>query len=1387
MKRSLAIILAAIFVLMSFTACSVEDIIGGLFGPKLSINVPDEVLQAELGSYDLPKFNVVDEDNLIKAGYEVIVKKVVDPNGNDVKVAYNKINALVPGIYTITYGVAEGKIADAELKVEFADRTAPTLDMKDDALPKYYIKDMSYTLPTYSLSGDPDLEACYAKVYYLATSESEKVEVEVLDGRFTVEHNTGIYQILIHVEDAAGNVKEYTFNVEATGPSEVVEGKVLYSDEPFGASQLEFLWNVWSMEYSTEKAWGDEAGSIKVTAPGGATDYLILSKLIQRDVSEYDELIIRIYNNNDYPVYTGYPWFGDTLLQPHTWTEIVWSLSDLDVYGSHPAVAALKPTSKNLENFALRFWDDFATNTVTAGSEFYISAMYAKKQEVTGPSEIKDDVIMYFDEPWGQYQGGPARASVYKQEYTTEVRFGEEAGSTKVTLQRDHDATSYTLKNPSITDITKYEYVEFYVFNPNTAEMYVNINGFSVTCKPGEWTQVRFNVADMEGNITDLNGFKVKLDNITNWSIWMGTEKFGIGECFYISQMRGVGKSEAVDPEVGVEVDDLVSNLNIPTKVYQDAATTEYVTDVKFGDEEGSLKAVLGVTGEIYITLRNFQLQNVASYDYIVFRVYNPTDHDITAGLCWWADTVCKAGEWTEIQLPIDAFAVGKIDDLYTGLDILPANISGLTLRVLGGQQVGDELYFSSIYAHKTEKVFGVKGDVADLGTLTTQEGKEGNYLQRGTTNGWSAMWSRSDEIAEFGHNFDMLTINGKYNNPEGYNGKVMSPYYNGTISKISFGYGYANTEEGNISLTVNIVMGGKVVASKEINDTGVEKYQNMEFVWELDEPIEGRFMIEILNNSPTKKEDGNKDRISIWNIQWEGPADPVEVDDLVSNLNIPTKVYQDAATTEYVTDVKFGEEEGSLKVVAGVTGEIYVTLRNFQLQNVASYDYIVFRVYNPTDHDITAGLCWWADTVCKAGEWTEIQLPIDAFAVGKIDDLYTGLDILPSNISGLTLRVLGGQQVGDALYFSSIYAHKTEKVFGVTGDVADLGTLTTQEGKEGNYLQRGTTNGWSAMWSRSDEVAEFGHSFDMVTINGKYNNAEGYNGKVMSPYYNGTISKISFGYGYAYTEDGNISLTVNIVMDGKVVASKRIDDTGVEKYQNMEFVWELDEPIEGRFMIEILNNCPTKLETGNKDRIAIWNIRWGDAVGEETPAPEHACESVCAECGKCLDAACTEAACAEKCAGHEVAPEPESNETLVSKLDGNLNPFQGSSTVAYVTDVKYGEEAGSLKITANATGEHYVSILAPEIKDVSEYQYIVFRVYTDKDITAGSLWCADTACKAGEWTEIRIPVSYFAEGKVTDFGKALPATDITGICVRIFAGLEVGESVYVSHWYAVK
>jgi hypothetical protein len=40
-----------------------------------------------------------------------------------------------------------------------------------------------------------------------------------------------------------------------------------------------------------------------------------------------------------------------------------------------------------------------------------------------------------------------------------------------------------------------------------------------------------------------------------------------------------------------------------------------------------------------------------------------------------------------------------------------------------------------------------------------------------------------------------------------------------------------------------------------------------------------------------------------------------------------------------------------------------------------------------------------------------------------------------------------------------------------------------------------------------------------------------------------------------------------------------------------------------------------------------------GNEGGTTTPA--HTCESVCDECGKCTDAACSEAVCATKCEGH--------------------------------------------------------------------------------------------------------------------------------------------------------
>ena len=55
---------------------------------------------------------------------------------------------------------------------------------------------------------------------------------------------------------------------------------------------------------------------------------------------------------------------------------------------------------------------------------------------------------------------------------------------------------------------------------------------------------------------------------------------------------------------------------------------------------------------------------------------------------------------------------------------------------------------------------------------------------------------------------------------------------------------------------------------------------------------------------------------------------------------------------------------------------------------------------------------------------------------------------------------------------------------------------------------------------------------------------------------------------------------------------------------------------------------------------------------------PPHTCESVCSECGKCTDAECGETACADKCEGHDPVEEPETTTGVVDPVVGTAYKF---------------------------------------------------------------------------------------------------------------------------------
>ena len=96
--------------------------------------------------------------------------------------------------------------------------------------------------------------------------------------------------------------------------------------------------------------------------------------------------------------------------------------------------------------------------------------------------------------------------------------------------------------------------------------------------------------------------------------------------------------------------------------------------------------------------------------------------------------------------------------------------------------------------------------------------------------------------------------------------GTVTSPTLTGGIKKLTFNYGMPYTDTA-ISMRVDIMQGGQAVKSWTVTQTEPVKYQVYNFSETCN--VTGDFQIVFTNLSPTQQ-DANKDRICIWNVNWE-------------------------------------------------------------------------------------------------------------------------------------------------------------------------------------------------------------------------------------------------------------------------------------------------------------------------------------------------------------------------------------------------------------------------------------------------------------------------------------------------------------------------------------
>ena len=349
---------------------------------KAHIDAPER-LEAELGTYVIPEYEVVDKNGMILAGYNVTLKSVTDANGAPVDtIVGSAVTIDDAGVYSFVYSANSKKVKDVTVSIDFADRTAPTINYQDD-LPKFLIKGNSYKIPSYTLSGDPDTSKCWAKVYHIAPDKTE-TEVKVESLRFKVTESEGHYAVRIHVEDAAGNPNDYEIIRAVDGPETVVENKVLYLDEKFGERQISCYQNHYTGGYVSKdtegaQAYGDEGGAYKVSFDGVTpTQYneglLTMDVPALIDLTEYEEIYLYVYNSSDNDIIMGSQWWNDTKVEKGKWTRLSWNTRE---WGNNMSGNNTKPISPlDISGMTIRFIFDYGQKVIPNG-DFYLSAMYA--------------------------------------------------------------------------------------------------------------------------------------------------------------------------------------------------------------------------------------------------------------------------------------------------------------------------------------------------------------------------------------------------------------------------------------------------------------------------------------------------------------------------------------------------------------------------------------------------------------------------------------------------------------------------------------------------------------------------------------------------------------------------------------------------------------------------------------------------------------------------------------------------------------------------------------------------------------------------------------------------------------------------------------------------
>ena len=238
-------------------------------------------------------------------------------------------------------------------------------------------------------------------------------------------------------------------------------------------------------------------------------------------------------------------------------------------------------------------------------------------------------------------------------------------------------------------------------------------------------------------------------------------------------------------------------------------------------------------------------------------------------------------------SLDITATLVNSTDAISVSVDNSHFSValkSGTTYTITApANETGESIYANltftagelSAVVSIAQEAKAAEGEVAggrdDFNTVAANSG----YGARTTTAGWTGTNCAVMQggISDSNPTFKFIgstsatrafTMNGKTSAK----GKITSPKLTTGCGKLSLKYGHAFSESNGVDFTVTIKQNGTAVKTYKIDVNSIS--QKTVYTWEQEVIVAGEFVIEITNNSPSNSS-SNKDRVSIWDIEWTG------------------------------------------------------------------------------------------------------------------------------------------------------------------------------------------------------------------------------------------------------------------------------------------------------------------------------------------------------------------------------------------------------------------------------------------------------------------------------------------------------------------------------------